>query len=193
MVLLPDHYLCSMVILLLKTLHIVGFTAWFAGLFYLVRIFVYHTEAFAKADPKQRILRDQYEIMESRVYKIICNPAMMITWLCGLGMLYLYGWEWFAVNHWLHIKLVLLIGLTIYHLACKRMIPQLVSGPNGWSSYSYRLFNEVPTLLLVSIVTLAVFRDGTDLVKAAGSIFVLGLVLVLITKMYKRARENTNR
>lgn len=182
-----------MTIYLLKTLHIIGFTAWFAGLFYLVRIFVYHTEAFSKGDPDQRILRDQYEVMEQRVYKIICNPAMMVTWLCGLGMIYLYGYEWFAINRWLHIKIVLLILLTVYHIACKRMIPQLVKGPNGWSSYKYRLFNEVPTLLLVSIVTLAVFRDGTDLVKAAVSIFVLGIVLVVITKAYKRVREKTNR
>lgn len=178
-----------MTILLLKTLHIVGFTAWFAGLFYLVRMFVYHTEAFDYDDPKKAVLIDQYKLMENRVYKIICNPAMMITWTCGIAMIYLYGMEWFKINSWLHIKLLLLLILTGYHLYCKRLIKRLDQGPIGWTSYHFRLFNEVPTILLVSIVTMAVFKNGTDLVKAFTSIFIFGLTLVLFTKLYKRFRE----
>jgi putative membrane protein len=181
-----------MSILLLKTLHIVGFTAWFAGLFYLVRIFVYHTEAFDKPLEAQKILRAQYEVMEQRVYKIICNPAMMITWAAGIAMIVKYGYEWFADNRWLHIKLVLLVGLTIYHLSCKRLIARIKTGPTGWSSFGYRLYNEVPTLLLVSIATLAVYRDGVNLLTAAGSIIGLGAALFVITKAYKRLREKTN-
>ena len=96
-------------IYIFKIIHIVGFVAWFAGLFYLVRMFVYHTEAYDYDEPKKGILRDQFNVMEWRVYKIICNPAMMITWTFGLLMIYVYGYEWFAVNHWLHFKIVLLI------------------------------------------------------------------------------------
>lgn len=181
-----------MSILFLKTLHIVSFTAWFAGLFYLVRIFVYHTESFDKPKAAQQVLRAQYELMEQRVYKIICNPAMMITWAAGLGMIFKYGYEWFADNRWLHIKLVLLVLLTVYHLSCKRMIRRIKDGPTGWSSFGYRLYNEVPTLLLVSIATLAVYRDGINLLTAAGSIIGLGAALYIITKAYKRIREKTN-
>lgn len=181
-----------MSILLLKTLHIIGFTAWFAGLFYLVRIFVYHTEAYDKTEPEQSILRRQYEVMESRVYKIICNPAMMITWTAGLLMIYKYGRDWFAASTWLHIKLVLLVVLTVYHLSCKRMIQRIRKGPTGWSSFAYRLYNEVPTILLVSIVVLAVFKNGTQIGTTLISIFLLGVTLFVITKWYKRIREKTN-
>jgi putative membrane protein len=178
-----------MSILLLKTIHIVGFTAWFAGLFYLVRIFVYHTEAFDEQEPKRSILIDQFQLMESRVYKIICNPAMIITWVCGLGMIHLYGMEWFKVNTWLHIKLVLLLILSGYQGYCKVILKKLASETSSWTSYHLRLFNEVPTILLLSISILAVFKNGTDLAKAFFSIFAFGIVLVIFTKLYKRLRE----
>ncbi|MFK7931939.1 MAG: CopD family protein, partial [Saprospiraceae bacterium] len=100
-----------MLILYAKVIHIIGFVAWFAGLFYLVRMFVYNVEADDKPKNKKKILQDQYHIMQWRVYKIIVNPAMMITWTAGLTMLYLHGMEWFKVNFWMHSKLLLLIGL----------------------------------------------------------------------------------
>ena len=179
-----------MSILLLKTIHIVGFTAWFAGLFYLVRIFVYHSEAFEQEEPKRSILIDQYKLMEGRVYKIICTPAMVITWICGLGMIHLYGMEWFKVNTWLHIKLLLLIILSGYQGYAKGIMRKLANETSTWTSYRLRLFNEVPTVILLSISILAVFKNGTDLVKAFFSIFVFGIVLVIFTKLYKRLREN---
>ena len=73
---------------LVKALHVFGFVSWFAGLFYLVRIFVYHTEAMQRPEPKKSILIKEFNAMQWRVYKIICNPGMMITWFCGLAMLY---------------------------------------------------------------------------------------------------------
>lgn len=177
-------------ILLLKTIHIIGFTAWFAGLFYLVRIFVYHAESKDKPQPDRDILIDQFTIMENRVYKIICNPGMMITWTCGIGMIYLYGMDWFKLNYWLHIKLVLLILLTVYHLYNKKLMQRLQDGSCTWTSYKFRMWNEVPTLFLVAIVVLAVFRNGTDWVKAFVSIFAFGIVIFLLTKWYKKLRES---
>ena len=150
-------------LLLFKALHIVGFTAWFGGLFYLVRILVYKREAYDKESPQQEILLAQYKIMSDRVYRIICNPGMMLTWTFGVIMLCIYGWDWFKVNTWIHIKLLLLVGLTTYHLYCKKLMKQLNQGVISLSPFQYRLLNEVPTLFLLSIVLLAVFRNMLDL------------------------------
>ena len=129
-------------LLLFKSLHIVGFVAWFAGLFYLVRIFVYHTEAMAKPEPAQSILIQEFNVMQWRVYKIICNPAMMLTWFCGLAMLYIHGLEWLKTNPWMQLKLLLLTGLLAYHLHAKKIIRQLEIGKKPFSAYQFRLWNE---------------------------------------------------
>ncbi|MBP7274105.1 MAG: protoporphyrinogen oxidase HemJ, partial [Saprospiraceae bacterium] len=123
----------------LKALHIVGFVAWFAGLFYLVRIFVYHAEAAEKPQPDCDILSKQFGIMEQRVYKIICNPAMMITFTAGFCMLYLQP-EWLKMG-WMHIKLTLLFLLLGYHLYCKRIIKKFASGDVAFNSFQFRLLN----------------------------------------------------
>jgi protoporphyrinogen IX oxidase len=166
-----------------KALHLIGAVAWFAGLFYLVRMFVYHTEAYDKAEPEGAILRQQFQLMESRVYKIICNPAMMITVTFGIAML---------VNHpaylkspWIHVKLTLVILLLGYHLYCKKIMKQLEKGRTSFSSFQFRLFNELPTLFLVAIVFLAVFKDNLNLITLFGGIFLFGLILFAVAKAYK--------
>ena len=103
-----------MIILYFKSLHIIGFVAWFAGLFYLVRMFVYHVEAMEMEEPKRAILIQQYELMEGRVYKIICNPAMMLTFTFGIGMLVVNP-GYFSMG-WMHIKLTLLVLLLAFGL-----------------------------------------------------------------------------
>lgn len=177
-------------IYIFKIVHIIGFVAWFAGLFYLVRMFVYHTEAYDYDQPKQDILRAQFNLMESRVYTIICNPAMMITWTFGLLMIFTYGYEWFAINTWLHFKIAILILMTIYHLYCKRLIKKLENGKTGFSSIQFRLFNEIPTLFLIIITSIAVFKNGTNPIILLASIAGVIVVLVAITKLYKRIRES---
>lgn len=174
---------------LFKSLHIVGFVAWFAGLFYLVRMFVYHREAHDEVQPKRDILTQQFHLMEQRVYKIICNPAMMLTWICGLAMIFLYGWEWFKVNSWLHIKLVLLLGLTYYHLWCKKMIIKLEKGDFSMSSHRWRLLNEVPTVFLLAIVLLAVYRNALDFAYALAGIMGFMILLMMGVRAYRKARE----
>jgi protoporphyrinogen IX oxidase len=176
-------------LLLFKSLHIVGFVAWFGGLFYLVRIFVYHREAFDKSDIDRSVLIPQYKIMEDRVYRIICNPGMMITWACGLIMLYIYGIEWLKVNYWMHAKLVLLVGLTGYHLYCKTIIKQLSNRVSRMDSFQYRLFNEVPTLFLLSIVLLAVFRNLLDFGIAFVGVLLFGVTLFVFARLYKKQRK----
>jgi len=179
-------------ILVFKIIHIIGFVAWFAGLFYLVRIFVYHSEALLKNDPEKTILANQFQLMEWRVYKIICNPAMMITWTFGILMIVFYGLDWFKVNYWLHTKLVLLIGLTIYHLYSKRIIKRFEENNMSTSSFSFRLFNEVPTIFLILIVSLAIFKNAINYLILIGSIIGLGGLMFFIAKLYKASRESKN-
>lgn len=175
-------------LLLFKSLHIFGFVAWFAGLFFLVRMFVYHTEAFDVEEPKRDILRKEYEAIEKRVYKIICNPAMILTWTCGTIMICLYGWDWFRLSYWLHIKLALLVLLSGYHHYCKTLIGRLVHKKTGFTSFQFRLWNELPSIFLLAIVLLAVYKNSLDLVKAFGGIVLFAFVIFILAKYYRNYR-----
>lgn len=176
-----------MALLYFKALHIVGAVAWFSGLFYLVRILVYLREAQAKSEQEQKILVPQFSLMANRVYKIICNPAMMITWTFGIAML-IVNPIYFQLG-WFHFKLLLVILLTVYHLYCKKWMKALIAGHDPFTSFQLRLLNEVPTLLLVGIVFLAVIRNGLNVLYLFGGIVLFGLLLYAITKAYKRSRE----
>lgn len=176
-------------ILYFKAFHIIGFVAWFAGLFYLVRMFVYYREAIDKPSPEKEIMTKQFNLMQWRVYKIICNPAMVITWICGLAMLYIYGIDWLQANPWMHIKLTLLVLLTGYHHYCKKIIKKLENGTATFTSFQYRLLNELPTLFLFSIVLLAVLRNSLNFLWAFLGILGFGFVLFFAAKMYKKFRE----
>ncbi len=172
-----------------KAFHIVGFVAWFAGLFYLVRMFVYHVEAQEAASPRREILSTQFALMERRVFRIICTPALVLTWLMGLSMLWLHGLEWFRANLWMHHKLALLLLLTGYHFWCGRLIRRLGKGERPFSSFQFRLLNELPTLFLVLIVFLAVLRDSLHPLKLLMGVAVFGFGLFLLARWYKRRRE----
>lgn len=174
-----------MLYLLLKSLHIIGFTAWFSGLFYLGRIFVYHKEKLEENKDGS-----EYHLMEVRAYKIICNPAMMITWTCGLAMLAMNGLEWLQANPWMYPKLILLILLTIHHVSRKKTIAQLKADVSGIDSYRFRLLNEVPTMFLFAIVLLAVFKNGLNTLYAFVGLVLLGAILMAATKWYKKGRES---
>jgi len=166
-------------LLFFKALHIIGFVSWFAGLFYLVRLFVYHVEALDRDEPERSVLTRQYAVMERRLYRIITHPAMLFTWAAGLSMIAWHGTEWLAQNGWLHVKLVLLVLLTAYHLSCRRFIRQLEAGQRPLSSFGFRLYNEVPTFFLIAIVVLAVFRHQLNL-----TIFLSALVLLAAVVWY---------
>ena len=179
---------------LFKSLHIVGAVAWFGGLFYLVRIFVYHVEAFDKSDPDKQILTDQYKLMESRVYRIICTPGMLITWVFGMLMIAAYidaqGMSWLRSNSWMHSKLLFVIILSGYQGYCAKMMKTLSTGESTLNSFQTRLFNEVPTLLLLIIVLLAVYRNTLNSGLAFVGILIFGIVLVVFTKIYKSTRSS---
>lgn len=169
-----------------KALHIVFFTAWFAGLFYVVRLFIYNTEAQSRAGEAGEVLREQLTVMQRRLWLGITWPAMVGTLGCGAWLGTLHGW-----NHpWLHLKLGLVGALVGYHLLCGSIHRQLLAGESSWSSNGLRALNEVATLFLVSIVFLAVFKSGMTLTLALKVLGGFGAVLVLGFVGYRRVRQS---
>lgn len=176
-----------MTLLTLKAVHIIGFVAWFAGLFYLARLFVYHAEALDKTSPEREVLTFQFAIMEKRLFQIIMTPAMILTLGGGIGMLIINP-EYLSMG-WLHIKLLLVFLLVGYHHLCIPMRKKLEAGTKPMSSMRFRLFNEVPTLFLVAIVLLAVMRDNISMGRLFLIVIALILFLGLTTMLYKRLRQ----
>jgi putative membrane protein len=177
-----------------KTIHFIGLISWFAGLFYLPRLFIYHVEALENSDLNEKIiLSRQYHLMEKRLYHIIMNPAMILTFSGGTMMLVFYGWEWFSSNIWMHWKIGFVILLTGYHHYNKTIIKKLEKEQIPLSSNQLRFYNEIATILLLAIVLLAVFKSRLDFIYAFSAILVFGILLVIGIKAYKKYRlKNKN-
>ncbi len=184
-----------------KAIHIIGFVSWFAGLFYLGRMFVYHVEANDFSESEANLFKSQYSLMQRRAYQIICNPAMMITWIAGLIMLGLGIWRPEIPNYldpkvgvggWLHAKLMLVVLMTVYHLWCKRTIRNLEAEKKTYSDFQFRLLNEVPTLFLVSITFLATFglRGILNYLYLFGGMIAFIGLLYWGARAYKKRRES---
>ncbi|MEB3274012.1 MAG: protoporphyrinogen oxidase HemJ [Prochlorothrix sp.] len=170
-----------------KAFHIIGVVVWFAGLFYLVRLFIYHVEAEAQPEPAQSILKDQYTIMEKRLYNIITTPGMAVTVAMAIGLLVSQP-DWLH-SRWLHIKLSLVLVLLGYHFFCGRLMRQLEAGTCQWGSKQLRALNEAPTLLLVSIVMLVVFKNSLPTSSTAWLIFGLVILMAVTIQLYARKRR----
>lgn len=176
-----------MTYLFFKALHIIGFVSWFAGIFYIVRLFVYHREAWERNDEAGTILRKQYEVMEGRLYNIIQTPALVMTLIGGIGMLSLSP-DWLQ-QPWMHVKLTLVAGLIVYHFSNGRQMKKLQHGPTRFSSFGFRLYNELPTLALIAIVMLAVWKSLSGLWLGLALLLGLGVLFFVVAKIYKRNRE----
>lgn len=135
----------------LKAFHIIGVVSWFAGLFYLPRLFVYHTSA------EDASSRERFCVMERKLYRIIMRPAMIIAVGFGLGLL-VAGWSGFATSVWLWLKLACVVLLLGYHHYCGRLVDAFADNRNPHSERFYRMFNELPALLLIAIVILVVVK-----------------------------------
>ncbi len=138
--------------LLLKSLHLIAFISWMVGLLYLPRIFVYHVENLEKKETT-----DVFEIMEKRLYFYIMRPAMILSWLFGIILIYIIGFETFSYL-WLQIKLILVILMSIYHEYLGKCLKSLKSRTNMKSSKFFRTINEIPTVLLIFIVFIIIFK-----------------------------------
>ena len=138
-------------LLVIKALHVSFMVAWFAGIFYLPRLFVYHA---GNTDPA---VDAQFKVMERRLLYFV-TPFAVLTLVFGLWLIYLYGAAWFAASHWLHYKLLLVLLLYIYHGYCFKLLNDFKQGKNSKSSKFYRVFNEFPVLLLFAIIFLAILK-----------------------------------
>lgn len=135
-----------------KAFHIISFVAWFSGLFYLPRLFVYHAMA------NDETSNERFKVMERKLYRAIMTPAAIVTLALGFWMLHDYAWLAFQHTLWLKLKLVLILLLIIFHFFCGHYVKVFKNNANRHSDKFYRWFNEVPTLLLISIVLLAVVK-----------------------------------
>lgn len=175
-----------------KAFHLIGVVVWFAGLFYLVRLFVYHAEAAQEPEPAQTILKNQYQIMEKRLYKLITTPGMVLTVVMAIALLTTEPEV--LKDGWLHIKLAFVVALIGYHHYCGRLMRQLAADKCTWNSQHFRVLNEVPTVLLVAIVLLAVFKNNlpTDITAwgILGMIIVMAATIQFYAKKRKRDKEN---
>lgn len=175
-------------LLVVKSIHIIFIISWFTGLFYIGRMFVYHAEAMDKPEPEKGIIAKQLGIMQAKVYKIIMNPAMMISVTAGIIMCVMYGMAWFKINYWLHTKIVLVIVLVSYHVYCKKIMLRLAKGEVPMDSFRFRLFNEIPTILMFLIVELAVIKNLGFPNYLIYTLLILVPLIYMGTVAYRRRR-----
>ena len=138
--------------LLFKSLHLIAVISWMAGLLYLPRIFVYHVENYQKKETTEI-----FETMERKLYFYIMRPAMLISWLFGILLIYQIGFESFS-QLWLQLKIFFVIILTVYHEYLGKCLTSLRDGSNSKSSRFFRIINEIPTILLLLIVFIVIFK-----------------------------------
>ena len=167
-----------------KTLHIVGVVVWFAGLFYLVRLFIYHREAEALEPPLRQAFEAQYALMERRLANIITTPGMVVAVVCAAGLLSVNP-AWLQQS-WMHAKLAFVAALLAYHAFCYRLMGRLQRGACAWSGRQLRALNELPTLLLVVVVMLVVFKDQFP--TGAATWFLVALVVLMAASIQFYAR-----
>jgi len=167
-----------------KTLHIVGVVVWFAGLFYLVRLFIYHREAEELDGALKEAFQAQYGLMERRLANIITTPGMVVALAMAAGLLSVQP-TWIHQG-WLQVKLGFVAALLAYHWFCYRLMGQLQQGSCQWSPKQLRALNELPTLLLVIVVMLAVFKNQFP--TSAATWFIAALVVFMAGSIQFYAR-----
>ena len=171
----------------IKAVHIIFVVNWFAGLFYIVRLFIYHVEAKDKELPESDILQKQYKIMEKRLWYIITWPSAVIVIATGLYLAFLRE-DW--MQPWLHLKLGAVFLLFMYHLKCGQIYRQLQIDIIKWTSTQLRLWNEVATLFLISIVFIVVMKDLLNWIWGVAGIMGIAVAVMIAVKWYKKRRKN---
>lgn len=177
-----------MLYLITKSIHIIGVVSWFAGLFYLVRLFVYFREAEEEPEEKSQILQAQFEVMIRRLYNIITTPAMVITLVTGIVMLSLRPALLNAP--WMIAKLFLVFSLLVYHWYCGQIIHHLHDNKIKWAPFPLRLFNEVATILLVAIVFLVVMKNTFNALYGLIGFIIFAILLFASASWYKSWRKS---
>lgn len=171
----------------IKALHLIFVVSWFAGLFYIVRLFIYHTEAESKSVEIKIALQAQFKLMEWRLWNIITWPAAILTTVFGYYMVYrLDLWD----APWMMAKMGMTTALWAYHVVNHILFKRLQRDEISWSSGRLRLWNELAALFLVSIIFIVVFKGGFNWIYGTLGFFALGILLMLAIKAYKRIRKD---
>lgn len=174
---------------IIKSIHIIFVVSYFAGIFYIVRLFIYHTEALEKTEPEKSILHKQYSIMESRLWNIITVPALIIMAISGVYLLYSTSWG-FLSQGWMHVKLLFIFILFVYHFWCWKTIKQLHKEIIRMSSVQLRMMNEVATLVLFAVVFAVVLKNSfiEYWYWALISFVAMGALIMMIVKIVNKEK-----
>ena len=170
--------------LYLKALHIIFVVTWFAGLFYMPRLFIYNTEALEKPEPAKAALQEQFTIMIRRLWYGITWPSAVLTLILGGTVWYKLG----ALPTWLSVKLAFVLGLYLYHISLHIITRQQVKGIFKYSSQQLRIWNEVATIFLVAVVMLATVKQSLSFVWAIVGFVLFIILLMSAIKIYKMLR-----
>ena len=174
----------------LKSLHLIFVITWFAGLFYIVRLFVYQIEANEKPTPEREILQNQYKIMTYRLWYIITWPSAILASFFAFWMLFFtdLGNAWLQMP-WMHVKLGFVLVLYIYQIKCQQIYNQLQRDEVRYSSNFMRIWNEGATIILFAVVFLVVLKNAFNWIYGVLGIFLFSIIIMLGFKFYKRIRE----
>ena len=170
-----------------KALHIIGVIVWFSGLFYLVRLFIYHEESRSMEDKLKIAFNNQYTLMEKRLANIITTPGMILALSMAICMVIMQP-SWLS-EKWLQIKISFVLGLVIYHYFCYKIMNSLQNGTSNISAKNLRLLNELPTLLLFIIVLLVIFKNNFPTSIATWSVVGLIIFMLASIQLYAKIRK----
>jgi len=177
-----------MIYLYAKAVHIIFVICWMSGLFYMPRLFIYHTEAKDLTKEAYGVLHKQFSIMENRLWWVITTPSMYITVISALVMLYVN--PSLLQMGWMHVKLLFVAAMIAYHFISQRMMLNLRDEKSTLSSSKLRMWNEVSTVLLFSIVFTVVLKSALNWIYGVMGILFLAIVLMILIKAYKKYRTS---
>ncbi len=186
-----DHSLLTIMYFYLKALHIIFIVTWFAGMFYIVRLFIYNTEANEKGEPERSILQNQFAIMIKRLWLGITWPSAILTLIFGPWVWFSGNWDIFSPGgRWLLIKLIFVLLLYVYHFTLHVLYKQqLKNNFFKYSSQQLRIWNEVATIFLVAIIMLASVKQTMSWVWGLIGLVAFIIVLMSAIKIYKSYRK----
>ena len=176
--------------LYVKALHIIFVVTWFAGLFYIVRLFIYQTEAEQKPEPAKEILQTQYKLMSKRLWYIITWPSAILASVFAFWMLYTN--PYYLEEPWMLIKLSFVFALYFYHGYCHKIFTKLQNNEVKYTALKLRIFNEVSTILLFAIVFIVTVKSAINWIWGVVGIILFGVLMMLGIKLYKTLREKKN-
>lgn len=169
----------------IKALHIIFIVTWFSGMFYIVRLFIYNTEAQGKELLEKQILTKQFNIMINRLWFIITWPSAILTLIFGGWMAYLYG----SIPTWLWVKLAMVAGLYAYHFTLHKIYKDQANGIFRYTSQQLRMWNEVSTIFLFAIVMLVSVKQGMSVVWGLSGLVAFMAILLAAIRIYKGLRK----